>query len=103
MAWRVVLSGATAGVVTAVAFAYLHELLISDIWFSVVPMMIAGALCGGTLAWTYHLLFPAASGTTWSSFVGLQIALLLTLGDRVCRNVRSGHSNGRPHRRKRAS
>ena len=80
MTWGVVLSGGAAGVVTAVAFAALHELLNSDIWFSVVPMMFAGALCGGSLAWTYGLLFPAASLATWTSFVGLQIALLLLLG-----------------------
>lgn len=80
MSLRVILSGAVAGIATAVAFAALHELIISDIWFSLAPMMVAGGLCGGSLAWTYDLLFPTASGSTWSLFVGLQIALLLTLG-----------------------
>jgi len=80
MNWRAVLSGAGAGIATAVAFAALHELIISDIWFSLAPMMVAGALCGGSLTWTYDLFFPTASGSTWSLFIGLQIALLLTLG-----------------------
>jgi hypothetical protein len=74
------LSGGIAGAATAVAFTALHQLLISDIWFSVVPMMVAGVLCGLCLAWTYVLSFDSASPRTWFQYIGVQALLLLALG-----------------------
>jgi hypothetical protein len=40
---RPLLSGAIAGTATSVGFAGLHHLLISDIWFSLVPIGVPGA------------------------------------------------------------
>ena len=77
---RHVILGAVAGVATAVGFAALHELVISDIWFSVVPMSIAGALCGASLVWTYMVLFAEPTTRTWISYVTLQAAILVALG-----------------------
>jgi hypothetical protein len=37
-------SGAAAGAFSAVVFMVVHDLLISDIWFSFIPMVVSGAL-----------------------------------------------------------
>lgn len=73
-------SGAVAGLLTVVAFAALHQVLISDIWFSIFPMALAGAVCGGSLAWTYASLFPRREPGSWFGYVGVYLALLLLLG-----------------------
>ncbi|MEQ8330403.1 MAG: hypothetical protein RH859_08090 [Longimicrobiales bacterium] len=69
-----------AGVVTVLGFTVLHQLLISDIWFSVVPMSVAGAACGASLAWSYTLQFRPATVSTWWGFVTMHTVLLLGLG-----------------------
>jgi len=75
-----VLSGAVSGASTVVAFTALHQLLISDIWFSFAPMLIAGVACGASLAWSYRLQFEPATSHGWWSFVTLHTVLLLGLG-----------------------
>ena len=72
--------GIIAGSLTSLAFAALHQLIISDIWFSLIPMMIAGAVCGLCLAWTYGVLFDGFSTPSWLRYIGLYTALLLLLG-----------------------
>ena len=63
-----------------IAFAVLHQLLISDIWFSFMPMVIAGLACGASLAWSYDLQFRSAEPRTWVAFIALHTGLLLSLG-----------------------
>jgi hypothetical protein len=77
---RLVLSGAIAGAASALAFTALHHLLISDIWFSLIPMLLAGALSGLCLAWTFGLLFRAPTITGWWLYNGFWVALLVLLG-----------------------
>ena len=72
--------GVLAGVATSIGFALLHHILISDIWFSLAPMAIAGAICGGSLAWSYSLLFPRPALGNWFGYISLQTSLLLLLG-----------------------
>lgn len=74
------LSGAVAGAVSAVVFALIHHLLISDIWFSVLPMMIAGAICGLAVGWTYGLLFRVPTKTSWVGYNLLYVAMFGLLG-----------------------
>lgn len=76
---RFLLSGAAAGAVSALAFTALHHLLISDIWFSVVAMLVAGALCGLCLAWSYRRLFRSPSVSTWAGYNLVFVALLALL------------------------
>jgi hypothetical protein len=73
------LKGVAAGIFTAIAFTAFHHVLISDIWFAFIPMLVGGAACGASLAWTYDLLFQPASAWTWFIFTGLQTGLLLLL------------------------
>ncbi len=77
---RLLLSGAAAGAASAFAFTALHHLLISDIWFSLMLMLGAGALSGLCIAWTYDLLFQTPTALGWWLFNGLWVALLLLLG-----------------------
>jgi hypothetical protein len=38
-------------------FGVIHQLIISPIWFSIVALLVAGAVCGTCLAWSYALIF----------------------------------------------
>jgi hypothetical protein len=73
-------SGAVAGVVSALAFALVHDLLISDIWFSAIFMMIAAALCGLCIGWSYGQLARQRSLTTWVGYNLLYVIFLVLLG-----------------------
>src|SRR5512142_2832973 len=61
---RLVVPGAAAGALAALAFAAVHALWITDIWFSLVPMMVAGAVCGATIGWSYGRLFEPSIRTS---------------------------------------
>jgi hypothetical protein len=77
---RVLLSGAIAGASTSVAFAALHHLLISDIWFSLLPMMAAGAVCGLCLAWSHVVVSATTTPATWLRYNLEFLALFVVLG-----------------------
>jgi hypothetical protein len=77
---RALRSGALAGVFSTLAFAALHHVLISDIWFSLLPMLLAGALCGLAIAWTYVLLFPRPRVGSWMMYNLLFVGLFAALG-----------------------
>lgn len=73
-------TGATAGAISAFVFAIIHDLLISNIWFSVLFMMFAGAVCGLCIGWTYGLLFKAPSIGSWVRYNLLYVAMFGLLG-----------------------
>jgi hypothetical protein len=77
---RILLSGAIAGAATSFGFAALHHLLISNIWFSVLPMMAAGAACGVCLAWSYSLVFETRSPRGWLLYNLMFVGLFVLLG-----------------------
>jgi hypothetical protein len=77
---RFPLTGAAAGAVSALVFMVVHELLISDIWFSLLPMLLSGALCGGAVAWTYSLLFPHPTFSGWLGYNLVYVAVLVAMG-----------------------
>jgi hypothetical protein len=77
---RFLLPGAVAGAGSTLVFTAVHHLFISDIWFSLLPMLIAGALCGLCLAWSYGRLFRPPSIPTWLLYNLVYIALFLLLG-----------------------
>lgn len=77
---RPLLAGAVSGCVTVLAFTVLHDLLISDIWFSLVPMLIAGAACGASLGWSHGLLFAPPSARSWLLYNLAHLAGLVGLG-----------------------
>jgi hypothetical protein len=73
-------SGAAAGVVSAFVFAVIHDLFISDIWFSLIALVVAGAVCGLCLGWSYALLVTAPSLGGWVRYNLLYLAMFLLLG-----------------------
>jgi hypothetical protein len=80
MAHRATLAGAAAGSISALAFTVLHGLMISDINFMLIPMLVAGSICGALLAWGYVLLNDALTISGWLRFNGLYLILLFLLG-----------------------
>jgi hypothetical protein len=76
---RLVGPGAAAGALAAIAFAAVHALWITDIWFSLVPMMVAGAVCGATIGWSYGRLFEP-SIRTWLLYNASYVVALAVLG-----------------------
>lgn len=73
-------SGAIAGTLAALAFAVIHDIFISDIWFSLIMMMGAGAICGLCIGWSYALLTETPSSGNWWRYNMLYVALLALLG-----------------------
>ncbi len=77
---RTVRSGAIAGAISAFVFAVIHHVFISDIWFSLIMMMGAGALCGLCIGWSYALLVKAPTVGSWWRYNMFYVALLALLG-----------------------
>ena len=77
---RSLAAGAIACATSAITFTALHQLIISNIWFSLVPMLVAGAVCGACLAWSYGCLFAQPSASTWWRYNLAYVALLALLG-----------------------
>jgi len=73
-------SGAIAGVVSALAFTIVHHIFISDIWFSTPIMLVAGALCGVSLGWSYSALVESPNYRNWSAFNFSFVAMFGALG-----------------------
>ena len=73
-------SGAAAGAASAFTFAIIHHLFISNIWFSLIFMMVAGAVCGLCVGWSYGLLVEAPSMGSWMRYNLLYVAMFLLLG-----------------------
>lgn len=73
-------SGAIAGAISALAFSGVHHLFISDIWFSAIPMAVAGALCGACVGWTYALLVERRSWPSWLAYNVVYVVLFVLLG-----------------------
>jgi hypothetical protein len=76
---RLVVPGAAAGALAALTFAAVHAAWITDIWFSLVPMMLAGAACGATIGWSYGRLFEP-SIRTWLGYSASYVIALAILG-----------------------
>ena len=73
-------SGAVAGTVSVLVFTIIHDILISDIWFSLLPMIVAGALCGLCVGWSYALLTDSPSIGNWLRYNLLYVVVLALLG-----------------------
>jgi hypothetical protein len=72
--------GAVAGAIAALAFTILHGLMISNIWFMLVPMLVAGGLSGLFIGWSYVLVSDAPTTGGWLRYNGLYVILLFAVG-----------------------
>ena len=68
-------SGLLAGAIAAIVFTAIHHIFISDIWYALIPMIVAGALCGLCIAWTYGLLVLVPSLGSWFRYNLTYVAL----------------------------
>lgn len=73
-------AGAVVGALTVLAFTVVHDILISDIWFNVAPMVLAGALAGWSIVWGYETAVSSYSTGSWLRYNGACAGLLLALG-----------------------
>lgn len=80
MTQRAILYGALAGSISTLAFTVLHNLMINPIWFMLLPMLFAGAICGLFLGWSYVLLVKAPTRGGWLRYNAMYLLLLLVLG-----------------------
>jgi hypothetical protein len=78
--YQFVLTGIIAGAVSAYCFALVHRALISDIGFSLPALLVAGAICGMCIGWTYGILFRQPSVATWLKYNALYDGMFLLLG-----------------------
>jgi hypothetical protein len=78
--WAYIRSGAVAGAASAFAFAIIHDIFISDIWFSLIIMLVAGAICGLCVGWSYALLVQSPSMGNWLRYNMLFLAMFVLLG-----------------------
>jgi len=74
------LAGALAGVISSLVFTIIHDIFISDIWFLLVPMLVAGALCGALLSWSYGMLVIEPSPRSWLAYNLIYMVLFGLLG-----------------------
>lgn len=70
-------SGILAGTASVLVFTVVHDLFISDIWDMLIVMMVAGAICGLCIGWTYRRLFDAPSVGSW---LGYNLVYLVMFG-----------------------
>ena len=73
-------SGILAGAASAFAFAIIHDIFISDIWFSLPLLVVAGGLCGLCVGWTYGLLAGRPSIHSWLRYNALFVGMFVFLG-----------------------
>jgi hypothetical protein len=73
-------AGVIAGTASSLVFTILHGLIISNIWFMLIPMLLAGAMCGFFISWSYALLVDRPSVAGWLGYNSLYIVLLFLLG-----------------------
>jgi len=78
--WHYGRSGAVAGTVSAFAFAVIHHMFISNIWFSLIIMLPAGVLCGGCVGWSYGLIFEMPSIGSWLRYNMVYVLMFVLLG-----------------------
>ncbi len=73
-------TAAGVGAVLVLAFTVAHGVFISDIWFNVGPMVVAGALSGLAIAWSYRRGVRRHSTAAWFGYAGLLSTEMLVLG-----------------------
>ena len=72
--------GALVGMLTVLGFVVIHEIFIVDIWDSLRRMVIAGAVCGLCLVWSYDKAVTDHSTRRWFGYNASYAALLVALG-----------------------
>lgn len=73
-------TGAIAGGLSTFFFTVVHHLLISNIWFSFPFMLVAGALCGLCIGWSFERVVTQPSTGGWLRYNFFFVIILVLLG-----------------------
>jgi hypothetical protein len=73
-------AGAVAGVASAIAFAAIHAVFISNIWYSIVPTAVVGAICGVFVAGSFGILVRNPTVRSWLLYNATLGGLFTLLG-----------------------
>lgn len=73
-------SGVMAGTVSVLVFTLVHDLFISDIWDMLIIMVMAGAVCGLCVGWTYGRLSDPPSIGSWLGYNMTYLTMFGLLG-----------------------
>ncbi|MDX1450448.1 MAG: hypothetical protein R3246_15470, partial [Acidimicrobiia bacterium] len=73
-------SGAIAGTGSALVFLVIHDIFISDIWFSLIIMLLAGAACGWSMGWAFGVMASSHSLRQWAGFNAAFMVMFFALG-----------------------
>lgn len=74
------LTGAIGGLVSTIVFTIVHDIFISDIWLMLLPMSVAGAICGASIGWSFALLVDATNLGGWLKYNLLYVLMFFLLG-----------------------
>jgi hypothetical protein len=77
---KLTLLGAFSGMVSTLIFTIVHDIFISNIWFMLIPMLVAGALCGALVSWSYGILVAFPSQRSWIIYNLIYVTLFGLLG-----------------------
>lgn len=77
---RFSLLGALAGAASTLVFTVIHDVFISNIWSMLLIMLVAGAICGACIGWSYGLLVARPSLRSWLVYNLLYDSMLILLG-----------------------
>jgi len=77
---RFLLMGALAGAVATFVFTAVHYVFISNIWSMLLIMLVAGALCGACISFSYGLLAARPSLRSWVVYNLIYDGMLILLG-----------------------
>lgn len=72
--------GALTGGVVVLGFTIFHNVFIVDISWNIGPMLLSGALCGFSVAWSYRRAVAEHSTRAWLRYAGLYAAEMIALG-----------------------
>jgi len=73
------LAGAIAGAFSALVFSVIHYFLISPIWFAMIANIVAGAVSGACIAWSYSLAVRKKTRSSWASYNAAFVLILVAL------------------------
>lgn len=71
---------AVAGVLATIAFTVLHQMISSNIWFTLPVMAPIGAFCGITLYWSFTQLSVPREPRSWFVYHAVHLGVLSALG-----------------------
>lgn len=74
------ISGFLAGTIASLAFTVVHGIMISSIWFMLIPMLFVGGICGFFISLSYNLLVDEPTATGWIRYNLIYVVFLFCLG-----------------------